>query len=228
MKLTRSLIATGLLAITASAAFAQVTQDDVWLKAPYATWRTSGVVAPVGGRNVYVGPYQAMFKSVGGFSSSSPRFDIYCVDFQHSISVGQQWRANFTSLAGSDMSKTRWQNQLKYQRAAYLSNKFIATTTTKWGSLHNAIWYVMTGTTPALGSDDAVGFYNDAVANGGSFDASSWVVITDVNVNGSTTPGTGGTQEFIYNTPEPATIILLGTGLLTTLALSGLIRKPMA
>lgn len=227
MKLTRSLIATGLLAITASAAFAQVTQDSLQLKAPYATWRTSGVIAPVGGRNVYVGPYQAMFESVGGFSDTSPRFDIYCVDFQHSISVGQKWKANFTTLAGSDMTKTRWKNQLKYQRAAYLSNKFKTTTTAKWGSLHNAIWYVMTGTTPALGSTDAVGFYNDAVAYGGSFDMANWFVVTDVNVT-SATPGTGGTQEFLYNTPEPATIILLGTGLLTTLALSGLIRKPMA
>jgi hypothetical protein len=225
MKLTRSLIATGLLAMTASAASAQVRQDSLKLTAAYATWRSSGVVA----NGVYVGPYQARFKN-GGFSSPSPSFDVFCVDFQNGISVGQKWGANITTLAGSDMTKTRWKNQLKYQKAAYLSAKFATTSTTKWGALHAAIWNVMAGspsiTSGSWSSADAQAFYTDAQANGGNFDMTNWFVITDVNTSGAT-PGVGGVQEYLYNTPEPATLILLGTGLLT-LVLTGVIRKQMA
>ena len=226
MRLNRTLLAAGLLAVVAQPLRAQIWQDSVKLHLPYATWRTSGVVA----NGVYVGPYQAMFQSVGGFATTSPRFDVFCVDFQNSVSVGRKWKANFTTLAGGDMSKTRWKNQLKYRMAAYLSAKFKTTATTQWGALHAAIWNIMAGspsiTTGSWASADAAAFYSDAQANGGSFDMSAWYVVTDVNTS-SATPGVGGVQEYIYNTPEPATIILLGTGLLSVLAL-GIAKRPVA
>lgn len=174
-----------------------------------------------------------------------PAVDIYCVDFTHSANTGT-YNAWFTKL-DQNLTHTRSSTLATYMKAAWLINKLDATPIASQferASLHAAIWWTMAGSPVS-------------VKNGASFDASrltywagragtewndgsvrdeEWTVVTDACVTSSGTAGRGHTatdscsQEFLVRTvvPEPATVILLGTGLLATLALTGVIRRPEA
>jgi len=161
---------------------------------------------------VYVGPY---FAHVVG-QPGQPELDVFCVDYNHEISLGQQWEANFSSLDG-DLSHTRFDNLVEYSEAAWLDMKFATTSTTQWGLLHYAIWNITSPGTPnysgfSIADRNTInGFITDAQNNYKNVDLSDWAVVTDVN----TKNGQGGVQEYLTQvTPEPGTILLLGTGLL--------------
>ena len=161
---------------------------------------------------VYVGPY---FAHVVG-QPGQPELDVFCVDYNHEISLGQQWEANFSSLDG-DLSHTRFDNLVEYSEAAWLDMKFATTSTTQWGLLHYAIWNITSPGTPnysglSIADRNTInGFIADAQHNYKNVNLSDWAVVTDVN----TANGQGGVQEYLTQvTPEPGTILLLGTGLL--------------
>lgn len=161
---------------------------------------------------VYVGPYYA--HQVG--APGQPEMDVFCVDYNHEISIGQQWTANFSNLAGN-LSKTRFDNLVWYSEAAWLDMQFASTSQSQWGLLHYAIWNITSPGTPNLGSlstgdrNTVLGFISSAQHNYGQVNLNYWDVVTDVN----TVNGQGGVQEYLTQvTPEPGTIILFGTGLL--------------
>ena len=160
---------------------------------------------------VYVGPYFA--HQVG--APGQPEMDVFCVDYNHEISIGQQWTANFSNLAGN-LSKTRFNNLVWYSEAAWLDMQFKTTAQNQWGLLHYAIWNITSPGTPNLGGlslgdrNTVLGYISSAQQNYGQVNLSNWAVITDVN----TVNGQGGAQEYLTQvTPEPGTLILFGTGL---------------
>lgn len=155
---------------------------------------------------VQVGPYRGQFLE----TPLAPAFSIYCVDYDHFAK--DQW-VNVTSFASADLSKTRLGDAATYRRLAYLSSLFDATSQSEWGNIHRAIWNIASGE-----SFSSTGSYM-TMAVPATFSTDGWYVLSPTSLT-STTAG----QEFLMRSsvsvPEPATLLLMATGLLLLAAFS--------
>jgi hypothetical protein len=177
------------------------------------------------GWGAYVGWYSGTLLSVPG----QPTVDIFCVDYLHTVTTGNQWQAAFSNLSG-DLSDTyafaRWGDQSiareRYSWAAWLATQAQPTNPGQWSAIHGAVWNLMSGGTASYAGSPVGGVPGDGSASQGwllsvqgafqsdpnAINPSEWTVISDV---------AGTKQEFMMQqsvVPEPETVILLVTGLL--------------
>lgn len=177
----------------------------------------SGPSTPaVTGYGYYVGPFSGTVTS----NPTLPTISLYCVDVLNSIKWGQQWTANVSSLTGS-LALTRHGDakRAQYRKAAWLTTQYSLNATTQWAGIQAAIWNLLNPGLPNGGSAENywLGQANTFASSSGydAYDWSGFRIITDVGAAGRKQGG--GTQEFItihdpHVTPEPATIVLLATG----------------
>jgi hypothetical protein len=158
-----------------------------------------------------VGPYTLRVNGVN--------YAALCIDFLDNAVLNQSYSAYESPLNGS-LSKTYNPTfTQQYKEEAVLLSMILEPSSDRIDIQH-AAWAI---TDPLYHADFAAQvFENVAAANYNSVDPSQFLIISDVNQNW------GRGQEFIISraaaTPEPATLVLMGSGLL----FAGLFRRKKA
>ncbi len=155
------------------------------------------------------------------------KIDIFCVDFLNHVSVGNRYYVNITSLGGApNLINTRFGSYDIYRQAAWLASQFLRVPplpTSQWGTLHAAIWQLTSGTPSVTAAQQLVvnNWLAQAAANFRRYDYSNVRILSDVAIRNCKVLVNCGRQEHITFvggglttlTPEPASMLLLATGL---------------
>jgi hypothetical protein len=172
----------------------------------------------------YVSPYTG---KLNYGTSNAQTVVLFCDDINNEVSMNQVWNANVTSLASGNFSNTRYGNgavnpnlggmspQILYEEAAWLVTQF-SSHSGDYVSLQYALWDLMTPGAEPTNFANADGttvaqWLAMAGANYGQIDPASFVIAT----NTGTLAYRGQVQEFIVQTPEPATGVLLLFGVVS-------------
>jgi hypothetical protein len=157
---------------------------------------------------VYTSPY---FATVGGVKGTP----IVCDDYNHDVYLGEKWTAYVYNF--SDLSQARFQGANAsatlhmYDEAAYLINE-LGSNPSASGDISFAIWAIFSPnvlSTPGFLHGNAQWWLTQAQNQTYySGEYSNFLVLTPLDT------GSGSPQEYLVSTPEPASLLLLGTGVL--------------
>jgi hypothetical protein len=170
----------------------------------------------------YVSPYNG--------TMNGQNVVLFCDDVKNEINFGETWTANVTNLGtaittSNGFANTRYGGvtgspvftnpavddsaSVAYEEAAWLVTKLASDSNpTDLVNLQHALWDVMN---PGTYKDSgALGWLGQAESNYGSINPNNFEIVTNVGP----VCLTGQQQEFIVQTPEPGTLVLMLCGLL--------------
>ena len=168
-------------------------------------------------------PYYAYVQGTGAI-------DVLCDDYAHGGAPGNSWLANPTNLGSGNLSLLRF-NDLPdwltlYEEAGWLLLETKTTPRSAWRDMNVAVWHIFDPDAPLtpFASWWLMQAQNEAAQGFKGIDFTRVEILTPLDQH-STDPN--GMQELMYltspsaadpaATPEPGTLLLLGTGLAAVL-----------
>jgi hypothetical protein len=155
---------------------------------------------------------------------------VFCDDYEHGGSPGDPWLANITVLGSKDLSTTRF-NQMPdaltlYEEAGWLLLETQSNGINQWKDMNYAAWHIFDPNSP-LDSGAAAWLAAAEVEAGKGFPGVDFNLVDIITPVDQYNPDPLSMQEFLFintgvgptaphgpATPEPGTLVLLGTGAL--------------
>jgi hypothetical protein len=150
----------------------------------------------------------------GGMLNGQPA-EFYCVDFTHDIAGGDSWLAIVTPVASSGTSTVPYlagqttDGVSDYLLFAWLIDQMQGASQSTQAQDQWAIWSLTDGGYDPDGDPSSILSNAAAQLTAADFTGQGWEILTPDSSVPNNFPG----QEFMIQTPEPSSVLLLGMGL---------------